>query len=87
VLRIIKRLSFRWCLLFTDSEERLGYIKSKCVNLEVVNHYDVGNVKYIEVKCKLAYMTRYGYPRDCQGFKSLAPSGAGTFVGVAMGDL
>jgi len=68
-----------------SSEERLGYIKSKCVNLEIIDYYDIVNVRYIEVRCRLGYMTRYGCPKDCPGFKSLAPTGAGTFAGVVIG--
>lgn len=70
-----------------SSEERPGFIKTKCLNLEVANYRDENGVRYIKVRCRLGYMTRYGCPRDCPGYKGPEPTGAGTFVGVVLGGL
>jgi len=70
-----------------SSGERLGYIKPKCVNLEVVNHRDVGSTRYIEVRCRLGYMTSHGCPASCPGYRGSASSGAATFAGTVLGGL
>jgi len=70
-----------------SSKERPGFIKTRCLNLEVCNYRDVDDVRYIEVRCKLGYMTHYGCPMDCPGYEGPEPTGAGTFVGVVLGGL
>ena len=69
-----------------SSEERPEFIKTKCLNLEVTNYRDEDGVRYIKVRCKLSYMTRHGCPRDCQGYKGPELTGAGTFIGVLLGE-
>ena len=68
-----------------SSERRLGYIKPRCANLEVVSYRDVGDTRYIEVRCRLGYITEYGCPISCPGYRESRTSGALTLAGVLLG--